>query len=119
MTFAIRAEMNGEILAGALINVARNNPVIFTVTPDLDAAGNLQSGSFTLSPSDNLGIEMLMGKTFVNSDLPFELQIDVKAKDWQGKTEAEKNETLLLIFKPLVDLYNQTNKSQAQIIQKS
>jgi hypothetical protein len=119
MKFAIKADMNGEVLAGELYKIAQEHPDVFTVTADFDIVGHLQSGSFTLTPTANLGIEMLTGKTFVNSDFPLELQVDVNARDWREGTEAEKTEALRSIFKPLVDLYNKTHPSKAEIIQKS
>jgi hypothetical protein len=99
--------------------VARNLSE-FTVAPDLNMAGSLDAGKFKLTPKDNLGIDGLSGNTYVAPNSQFgELQIDVSAFDWPEKTEAAKIKALLSIFQPLVDSYNRTRPSQAQIVRKS
>ena len=118
MPFAIKAEMNGNVLAGQLFKTASKHPDIISVTPDLDEGGNLRSGSFSITPENNLGINGLSGSTYAAPDDPFELGIDVKAISWPVETEEAKNEALFSIFQPLVDLYNQENKSQARIVLK-
>lgn len=118
MDFAIKAEMNAEILAGELIQVARDISG-FDVAPDLDHTGRLRSGSFSLTPQDDLGIEGLVGKTFVEPALPFELQISVAAICWPEDTSAAKEKALRSIFEPLVDKYNQVHPSKASIVPRS
>jgi hypothetical protein len=119
MTYAIKADMNGEILAGELIKTAGKLPDDFNVTPNYDIGGNLQSGEFTLTPTNNLGIDGLYGRTYVDPAFPFELQISVEAFHWPEDNENAKAKALLSIFKPLVDSHNQTHASKADLVQKS
>ena len=118
MEFVIKAEMNGEVLAAELLKTAMNLPN-FTVTPDLNNAGCLQSGSFILTPTNNLGVDGLIGKTYAHPEFPFELHISVMAIDWPEDTETAKTEALFSIFKPLVDTYNNTQPSKARILPRS
>lgn len=119
MHFVIKAEMEGWILA-ELFNEALKHPDDFPVKPDLDDAGNLRFGSFSLMPTNNLGIDGLSGRTFAALDAPFgELQIDVIGIDWPENTEDSRIKALLSIFQPLVDSYNKTHPSKAQIVPKS
>lgn len=119
MDYVIKADMNAEVLAGELFKTASQHPDKFTVTPDSDVAGHLRSGSFTIIPANDVGIDGLSGKTYAGPDSQFELSIDVTAICWPEDTEAVKTKALFSIFQPLVDLYNQTRKSEARIELKS